>query len=192
MVTTAKSVVTSRRLIACVCLILLIVRTSNANDSINSSSTDLPRARAASSPAPHINSVDRSSTIAFSTNSTISSGSSRINVPSERTVDVSKALPAAKTSHILIPNVPHGPVAPSFETSDAFSTVVYVVVGLTVVILIYMVVKNFRRRYATVRAERYGVRRRWKDQELQPLGKDDDDEDTLFEARGGFLEVALR
>lgn len=117
------------------------------------------------------------------------------DVTSKSTTESSpKSGPASPESRLSPPKTTHAmkPLGPVSTVADdaggAFTSIVYIIGGLTLVTMSYLLVRNFRMRYAQARVERYGVRRRWRgDQELQPLGRmDDDDEETLFDARGVY------
>ncbi|XP_003737768.1 uncharacterized protein LOC100907870 [Galendromus occidentalis] len=74
------------------------------------------------------------------------------------------------------------------EPSSSLSVAVYAAVLITIAAMAYLVVKNFRMRYDVVRADRYGlkIRRGRRDQEVQPLARDDEDEEILFDVRGNL------
>lgn len=83
-----------------------------------------------------------------------------------------------------------GPPGAEVPTSPftSFTLVVYGGVFITCVAMVYLVVRNFRSTYESTRGDRYGFRPlpNHRNHEAQPLSRDDDEEEILFDVRGSL------
>lgn len=102
------------------------VQTNHTNVHFNSTTSTIP-------PTPAESAVHNSS-------------SELISVPTKSPDGTKPPSPttAPKTSHVVQPSAPAGAFVTALDANDAFSSFVYIIVCLTIVIMSYMVVKNFR------------------------------------------------